>query len=511
MIRDRRLSGVGTAIAAVGALVTTAFVCEWLIWPDWDTAWLITVARRIRDGAALYSNELIEVNPPTIIDFARLALTLGESTGISGVGGWRVLVFAIELLAVALSFIVLHKVFDGEDRPLLAPAGVALATALTCLPGMNFGQREHLILLLCVPYVLSTAAHLDGIDLSAVTRGVHGAMLALAMSIKPHYALVPLCVEATVLAMARRRRAWLRPETVCAVATSAALAVVQLVRYPDYLTFAVPFAVRFYQNYTPLSLSLTYAAYLGGAALAVAAARYLGVRVVTQTLVLAAGVGATLAMLLQGKGWDYHFVPARGLLFLAATLALLSLGNAVVQTWVRRHPWLSLHRVAAIAALATILPIGALMVRRTININDGVWARRFEDLQALVERSRPAGRPLTMATLSLELFPAFPVIEVMGGQWVSRFSCLWTIPAIEAKERAGGDESLPERSGRQGLIAAVSEDLAENRPTFVLVQESRSKTLDEILSAPDVHEALRPYYLAGRVDAFGLWVRGELD
>lgn len=489
--------------------MTTAFVCEWLVWPDWDTAWLLSVARRIRDGAALYSNELMEVNPPTIIDFARLALTTGDAFGVTGVGGWRLLVFGIELLAVMLSFKVLRRVFAGNDRSMLAPAGVALATALACLPGASFGQREHLILLLCAPYVISTAAALDTVAVAPVARGLHGVLLAVALSIKPHYVLVPLCVEATLLAMTRRPRALLRPETSCALVGAGALAVFQLIRYPDYVTFAVPFAVRFYQNYTPLTLSPRYAVYVGLAALAVGVARYVGIRLVAPTLVLAAGVGATLAMLVQGKGWEYHFVPARGLLFLAAALALIPIAHVRLEPWLRQRTGLSPQRIAAIAMLTMVLPLGALMVRRAINLNDGVWARRFADLQTLVERSRPEGRPLTMASLSLELFPAFPVIEVMGGRWVSRYSCLWTIPAIEARERAGGHDSVPERSGRQGLIAAVSEDLATHQPTFVLVEEARSPMLDEIISAPDVHEALRPYRLAGRVDAFGLWVREQ--
>lgn len=511
MTIGQRLGGLGSAINAVGVLVTTAFVCEWLVWPDWDTAWLITVARRVREGAALYSNELIEVNPPTIIDFARLALTIGEGVGVTGVAGWRLLVFATELLAVALSFMVLRRALDGVDRPLLAPAGVALATALACLPGASFGQREHLILLLCVPYVLSTAATLDAVAVPAAARGLHGALLAVALSIKPHYILVPLCVEASVLAMTRRPRACVRLETVCAWATAGGLAVVQLLRYPEYLTFAVPLAVRFYQSYTPLALSPTYALYVAAAAVAVGAARYVGVRLVAPSLLLAAGVGATAAMLVQGKGWSYHFVPARGLLFLSAALAVLSVLHAVGASWLRQRLGLSIQRVATITAFAMMLPLGALMVRRTINMNDGAWPRQFADLQTLVEQSRPAGRPLTMATLSLELFPAFPVIEVMGGRWASRYSCLWTIPAIEARERAGGEESLPERSGRQGLIAAVREDLVTYQPTFVLVQESRSPILDEVIAAPDVHAALQPYHLAGHVGTFGLWVRSEHD
>jgi hypothetical protein len=73
------------------------------------------------------------------------------------------------------------------------------------------------------------------------------------------------------------------------------------------------------------------------------------------------------------------------------------------------------------------------------------------------------------------------------------------IPAIEARERAGGDDATPESSGRLYLTAAVAEDVTRRSPTIVLVEEGRSRLLDDILSAPAVRDALRAYHQVGRV------------
>lgn len=193
---------------------------------------------------------------------------------------------------------------------------------------------------------------------------------------------------------------------------------------------------------------------------------------------------------------------------MAGGLAGLLVANAVAARGLARVSMVSVRRLTVFAAVVMMLAVSALLVRRTVNTNNGYWPRQFSELKAIIEQVQPTGMPRTMATLSIDMFPAFPVVEVMGGEWASRFSCLWMIPAIEARERAGGDVATPERSGRHYLTAAVAEDLARYQPTVVLIEEARSRLLDDIVSAPAVHDALRAYHRVGRVGALSVWVRG---
>ena len=118
-------------------------------------------------------------------------------------------------------------------------------------------------------------------------------------------------------------------------------------------------------------------------------------------------------------------------------------------------------------------------------------------------------RCMTLAVMTLAAGVAPAVAQVdFSGEWAPRFSCLWMIPAIEARERAGDDVGTPEQSGRQYLTAAVAHDLALRQPTFVLIEEARSRLLDDIVSAPIVRESLRAYRRVGRVGALSVWVRG---
>lgn len=497
------------AAGAIVVLALAALAGEFLVWPDWDTTWLIAAARMMGDGATLYSADLIEVNPPTVLEFARLSVVASGWLGISAITAWRLLVFAVELLSVALSWSILRAVLPDEARAWRLPVAVVLAAALTCLPGINFGQREHLILLLVTPYVIASAAHLDGLRLGRLTLIACGLLLAVAISIKPHYLLLILAVECGVV-FAGGVRLWWRPETVSAGLALVLLAAIELWSFPGYLSFAVPYAWRYYREYAAFHWLPSYVGYPAGGLLPVLFYRRYGhgVRSTAPQQLLAAGLGAFLALLQQAKGWDYHYVPGRGLLFLSGTLALILLLAGPISAWWRRPLGLPPAVVAMATGLALMLPLGVLMVRRTQHINASHWPQEFARLQQLLDAHRPADRTFTMTTLSVELFPAFPVVEMMGGHWASRFSCLWTVPAIEAREREG---QTPRSSGRADLTGAVAADLARYRPTFVLVQPRRSAVIDDLLRAPQVHATLQAYEPIGEVGDIVVLVRHESE
>jgi hypothetical protein len=115
------------------------------------------------------------------------------------------------------------------------------------------------------------------------------------------------------------------------------------------------------------------------------------------------------------------------------------------------------------------------------------------------------------AVLSTSLYPGFPVNEMIGGQWSSRFSCFWTLPGIIAAEehavRAGLD---PATAGRKGLEEAASEDFERWAPDIVLVEESeRMSVLHEFLKSRRFAAIWRQYELVGAVEYFQVFHRVE--
>lgn len=504
MPRGSRLPFV-SGLAAGLALLVGALVGEFQVWPDWDATWLLAIARRLHDGATLYSRDLIEVNPPMVVDLARLALAGSRVSGVTAVTAWRLLVCVLEVLSLACALRFVRRLTDAPVDWFFLPAAAAVTVALACLPGIDFGQREHVILLFSLPYVLAAAVYADRGVVARGWRIATGLMMAVALSIKPHYVLLLLCVEVGLMVRVSSVRAMIRIESVSTILTAVALTAALLWRYPGYLATALPFALRYYRDYVGLQLAPSHAVYLGAAVAAVAATRWTGVRSAAPALLLWAGAGAYLALLAQGKGWSYHFVPARSLLFACVAVATVYIGRALLRGRAHWTPRWS-NRLVIGATLLAMVGLGGLMARRTVNINRGPWPQRFAELRQILERERRPDVPLSMATLSLELFPAFPVVEVLGGTWASRYSCLWTIPAIEAHEREGTSGAPGGVSERARLIAEVGEDLANFRPTVILVEEFRSPVLDAVVAAAPVRDVLQSYRLAGHVGPLAVWL-----
>jgi hypothetical protein len=495
-----------TLLIPACVVAVIGIVAEFATWPEADVTWLLTVARKMAAGATLYSDDLVEVNPPLVMELGRLALWVGQYLGLDAISSWRGMTVTVIAAALPLSLLLLNRLLGERDDAVRALAGALLGTVLACLPGSNFGQREHLIALCLTPYALSGALYASGATLSFVPSFMVGAMLAVAVAIKPHYILVVFAVEAAVAA-ARARRGdrpfVLRTDLTTAVAASAVLIGLTALVHPTYFSVALPLALGYYPSYGEFELTSTSWAYpLLAIALDVLAARF-GVRAPASRMLVSAGLASTAAYLVQGKGWEYHFVPARCLFALSIGMTVLILCEQFARRAWPTPPKALWRTVGLTALVAFIVFVGVATARRAERLNAGGRAQQVRALRAVFERAQPPDVPQSVSAWTLEMFPAFPVTEIVGADWASRFSCLWMIPAIEAHEAA----HPADRSGRQLLERAMTDDLVHRHPTFVVIEVERSHVLDEIVALPTVQAALKNYHQTGEVGNLRVWVR----
>ena len=165
-----------------------------------DAAWFHYVAGRVLSGARPYV-DLIEVNPPLIIWLSMPSLLLERATGISHAIGYPVLVGVAACVSLAASHRLSEHAMSTHYK---APFTAAIAVVLFVLPWWQWGQREHLLLILCIPHLISAAARLRGRPPPSFIA--HSIAAGLGYSLKPHFALCFLAVE--LLVWARTRRVW---------------------------------------------------------------------------------------------------------------------------------------------------------------------------------------------------------------------------------------------------------------------------------------------------------------
>ncbi|MEO7476333.1 MAG: hypothetical protein ABIY46_13465, partial [Gemmatimonadales bacterium] len=176
-----------------------------------------------------------------------------------------------------------------------------------------------------------------------------------------------------------------------------------------------------------------------------------------------ATVGGVLGLLLQGKGFDYHYYPA---LACAAMLMVVVWRTAA-------EPEHSAAKRGRLIAATHLLLVSALYVEAAARIGLGPEHSEMRAYRALESAVGPVkGRSLMV--LAPRSGYAFGLVTYAGAKWVGRFPCLWVLPVLYRSAMQGADgarhhalEEMP--AVERWFRAAVVSDALRARPELILV------------------------------------------
>jgi hypothetical protein len=455
------------AVASLVVILTLLAQSARLAEPD--IAYFVYSAGRLLDGAKLY-RDVVDMNPPAILALNVPIVWLSRLTRLPDLLVYRLVAFA--LVGGALLFVrrVLGR-YVLVDRP-AERRYVLLWLCLILFPLArdDFGQREHLVLALLLPYVAVALARLGGKRVALSDALAAGLLAGIALALKPPFVLAWLAVEVWYRWRGYAERWRLTPEVAGTVGVSVAYFAAVLTFTPEYprLVGLLGGAFMTYLRSTPLTMLTTPGALLiGFALLAALATRGSGRDANAQAIIVAAMLGSFLAGVAQQKDLRYHFYPAFGL----ATLALAILAARSVPEARRSARAYRLVATWLVAAIALVVLGGAAVGALGGN---GDERRRRAEFREFVEtvKARAGAEPVGM--LSYQMGSAFPLVNYAGLGLASRFACLWILPASYWDALTGerpiryhlpAEMRPPERM----LNQAVREDLLAARPRVLLV------------------------------------------
>ena len=467
-----------------------------------DQLWCLYVAQRMLHGTTLYGPELLESNPPLIMGILLIPAALSQFLHLPITILFKLGVLLLEAASAIISLRILRRI-----QPSLAtnlwPLAFFFLAIFAVVPARDFGQRDHLLALLCLPYVLaaaldsespSTAIHFNSQSLSRTLALLIGIAAGLGISLKPHHILIPIAIEAALHIKRRSVRTLLRPEPLAIAATCLAyLAAIHLFT-PNYITQVVPLLRDVYWAIGHLTLPqlLLEAIQLHILAAITIALYFFGnrnspLRPATVNLILA-GIASTIAYYLQGTGWYYQQLPA--ISFFAAALALQLLPFAT-----RPLPFWTPKAAAALSILALALTAyfsGYTLAHPTTfpsglsNIPDPTF---FANL--------PPNTPVAILTTVVD--DSVPPIFTHHLLWAQRTNNLWALPPILRNETPNGQppqHKIPptrlDELDRQQHLWMV-EDLNRWHPALILVLRCEDPTVQcQILE--DRHDNLLAWF-----------------
>jgi hypothetical protein len=428
-----------------------------------DTGILLDAAARVLDGAHLYV-DVVEINPPLIIALNMVAVLSARLLDISDILAYRLWIAAALLGTLVLAGWLLRRLFPG-DIVVRRIFVLLLAFALFPLAGQDFGEREHLVLALLVPYLLLATARRLGRDVARLPAIGIGALAGLAFALKPHFLLLWLVVEGFVLWGRRVSPRGILPETLTIAALLASYVVALLALTPQYLDLvrllAGPYSRFLYESFLSVLVTGPGAVLALFALLAFAALRPHARHPQLWQSVALATAACLVAGAAQQKGLRYHLYPS----FALGTVLLGLMAWDTVRPL--RNRVRLVYRWIAVSVLAAMV-IVVCVQNEAVELGTGQDGDRdqFEELVRLV-RSRAAGEGVFV--MSYHLRSAYPLINYSGARSASRFPHLWILAAEYMDELRS---SVPLRyhderemsAVERYLNQAVRDDLREHRP-----------------------------------------------
>ncbi len=527
-----------------------------------DQLWLLLAAARIGPHTDPYGPLVFESNPPLALWLSALIVALAHALHLSLTVTFKLAVTLLVASSALLCAQLLNllnffptpnsrmphlrqlsrlrwgstksaqpKVEENKacsasllDRPLADRWLLAFVFLLIAgvLPARDFGQRDHVLVFLVLPYLLAAAAHLARKPHSLPQRIVLTLLAALGLALKPHQALLPIAVELTLWLTSRPRRPrLLEPSLLLASALLYLLAIRALA--PTYFTEVLPALRSTYWAFGSLSpsqllhASLQLQLLLAATLITIFVARD---RSPTALLFIAAGIAADLAYALQGTGWYYQQLPAFSFLTLAIAAQLLHPPSVVLlkgnlrlahagtlpKAPDRTAPTLPRHSQPRSWTFLATLALAVLALVLTFhfsafNLNPNrSFPSSLEQPQPVPDpaffRDLTAGTPVATLTTSVDdtVLPAFRHHLVLA----QRYPHLWLLPAILRNESGPPPPHRIPPARLQQLDLQqhrfLVEDLTRWHPTLLLVERCEDPAIHcQVLE--DRHDNLLAFFL----------------
>lgn len=479
-----------------------------------DAGWYLYLARRILAGDRLYT-DLIEVNPPL---YTYLAIVPSAIARLSNVPAARILQVSILVVALGSSIwagLLTTRLAGG--RPVLVT--LAFAVPLLGLAGLDLGQREHLMVALTAPYLVLAARRATGDDASRVGALAAGLAAGVGFSLKPHFVLIWLAVEAWLAARSPRGlRSPRRTEAVTVLAFFVAYAAFVLLVYPAYLNL-LWHAGHLYTGFWAIDgLGLyvnRYSLLLAATVIAAWACRpATGAGVLVRLLLIVATMGL-LVSVVQGKGWLYHYYPV---LTWAMVAMILVVAEFCVTAW--RDPAvvgpLSGFAVVVVLTVTTLSTWSLLGYQQTLR-------RARLDYLAVQAGFVEENHVESMVILSPSLLSGFPLVNYTEIEWAAPFPSLWWVAGAhpDYAPRAGEAPVAPVASDsvERVFLRRMVNGMESSSPDVVMVDTASITTASEspfpyigyFSQAPGFDRFWSRYRRAGSLETFAVYQRLAQD
>lgn len=213
-----------------------------------DKIWKLTATHKWLDGAKLYV-DISEMNPPLQMWLYALPVSLANHTHLMQDYHFLVLMGLITIacvIYVSCALIKLHPAFAHDRRQQLEFCLLLASVFITFQNPCYFLDREHIFLVLIVPYLLRFTPSLAKAPVPSSTRIITGLLAGLGFCVKPHCLIVFAGIQLLYIWRERSLAILRSPENLLIYLFYAVYIALIWLYTPEYITTMVPMAFYTY-------------------------------------------------------------------------------------------------------------------------------------------------------------------------------------------------------------------------------------------------------------------------
>lgn len=445
---------------AIITIYLVAIYCQTQTLINWDTSWGIHLAERTLAGGT-YFKDFFETNPPFILYLYMPVVFIAKLFSLKNIAAQPIYIFLVASISLFASYLLIKQIFAKKDEFIAYVFFITVAFIELVLPFYDFGQREHLLLIFTIPYLLITTLRLQGEKLNPYGSFAIGLFAGLGFIIKPFFLATYLLAEIYCIYIRKNLFAWLRPESLGVLFVLCAYLAVIGFYYQNYIYQMVPLLSHFYYislgdpwSNVILQPYVLYTLFTG----ILFFIEYKNKQYhFLNTILFIFLIGFLFSYLVQHTKWTYHYFPV---------LSLAILMNVFLFALTTKYASKTKSEMGYLIILAVLIfsyPIYHVFYTYRESLEYKHELKKVIDFM----QANTSGKKIY--SLTSEFKNIFPSIDYANAIFASRFPVLSFVPGVVNANYYGKKNQFLTANEESVLVDMVAEDLERNKPDYIFV------------------------------------------